>query len=45
LVHPADTPGEPFDFDEVRITLAPHRAYFKKYPLQEVTSNASLFAR
>jgi hypothetical protein len=45
LVHPADTPGKPYELMELRITLAPHRAYFKKYPLQEVTSNASLFAR
>jgi hypothetical protein len=40
-----DAAGQPFVLNRLSLSLAPHRAYFRKYPLQEVISNAVLFAR
>ncbi|MFT4515243.1 MAG: hypothetical protein ACI89X_002625 [Planctomycetota bacterium] len=45
LTRPEDAAGEPYTLDQLVLTLAPHRPYFRKYPLQEVISNAALFAR
>ena len=40
---PSVTPGVPYELQQLTIQLAEHRAYAKKYAIQDLISNVALF--